>query len=134
MMTERGEELVALHHDLLPLDRLDLGADGVLCRLTPYYTSVPTGGEIVLTATVRNPWPDKAVATLQPVVPPGWRCEQGSLTLRLPGGGMEQVHLRLVADVVPRRRVRLAVDLTIGDLRLGQHAEALVDVVPEGIR
>jgi glyoxylase-like metal-dependent hydrolase (beta-lactamase superfamily II) len=134
MMTERGEELVALHHDLLPLDRLDLGADGVLCRVTPYYTSVPAGGEVVLTATVRNPWPDKVVATVEPVVPPGWRREQGSLTLRLPGGGMEQVHLRLGADVVPRRRVRLAVDLTIGDLRLGQHAEALVDVVAEGIR
>ncbi|MFI7698550.1 MBL fold metallo-hydrolase [Nonomuraea sp. NPDC049480] len=134
MITERGEELVALHYDLLPLDRLDLEADGVLCRLTPYYTAVPAGGEFVLTATVRNPFPDKVVATIEPIVPPGWEREQGSLTLRIPGGGMEQVHLRLGADVVPRRRVRLAVDLTLGDLRLGQHAEALVDVVGEGYR
>ncbi|MFI7614569.1 MBL fold metallo-hydrolase [Nonomuraea terrae] len=134
MLTERGDELVSLHHELLPLDRFDLGADGVLCRLTPYHSSVPAGGEIVLTATVRNPWPEKAVAVVEPVLPPGWRREPGAVTLRLPGGGMEQVHLRLGADVVPRRRVRLAVDLTIGDLRLGQHAEALVDVVAEGER
>ncbi|MGW0805338.1 MBL fold metallo-hydrolase [Nonomuraea sp. NPDC002799] len=134
MLTERGEELVALHHDLLPPADLDLGADGVLCRLTPYLSSVPAGGEIVLTATVRNPWPGKAVATIEPVVPPGWRREPGSTTLRLAGGAVEQVRLRLGADLVPRRRVRLAVDLTIGGLRLGQHAEALVDVVPEGTR
>ncbi|MFG1699460.1 MBL fold metallo-hydrolase [Nonomuraea sp. NPDC049309] len=134
MLTERGEELIALHRDLLPSGRFDLGADGVLCRLTPYYTSVPAGGEITLTATVRNPWPDKAVATIEPVVPSGWRREPGSVTLRLPGGGMEQVHLRLGAPAEPRRRERLAVDLTIGDLRLGQHAEALADVVVEGNR
>ncbi|HEX4811408.1 MAG TPA: MBL fold metallo-hydrolase [Nonomuraea sp.] len=134
MLTERGEELVALHHDLLPLDRLDLGADGVLCRLTPYCSSVPAGGEFVLTATVRNPFPEKVVATVEPVVPPGWEREPGALTLRLPAGGMEQVRLRLGAGAVPRRRVRLAVDLTIGELRLGQHAEALVDVVGDGVR
>ncbi|MEW9549133.1 MBL fold metallo-hydrolase [Nonomuraea sp. NPDC050783] len=134
MLAERGEELAELHRELLPLERLDLGADGVLCRLTPYYASVPAGGELVLTATVRNPFPEKVTATVEPVVPPGWEREPGPLTLRIPEGGMEQVHLRLGADAVPRRRVRLAVDLTIGDLRLGQHAEALADVVAEGNR
>ena len=34
----------------------------------------------------------------------------------------------------PVRRARLAVDVTVGDLRLGQHAEALVDVVGEVAR
>ncbi|NUT10274.1 MAG: MBL fold metallo-hydrolase [Nonomuraea sp.] len=133
MLADRGDELAALHDDLLPLDRLDLGADAVFCRLTPYYSRVPAGGEVVLTATVRNPWPEKVLARVEPVVPPGWRREQGTLPLMLPGQGSGQLHIRLGADAVPRRRVRLAVDVTIGDLRLGQHAEALVDVVGEGI-
>jgi glyoxylase-like metal-dependent hydrolase (beta-lactamase superfamily II) len=129
MLAEQGERLAELHHELLPLDRLDLGADGVLCRLTPYYSRVPAGGELVVTATERTPWPEKAVAVVEPVLPPGWEREPGAITVRLPARGTEQVHLRLRADTVPRRRVRLAVDVTIGDLRLGQHAEALVDVV-----
>lgn len=132
MLEERGERLIDLHHELLPLDRLDLGADGVLCRLTPYFSRVRPGQEFVLTATLRNPWPDKATARVDPVVPPGWAHEVGSLPVRLPGQGTEQVHLRLRAASGPARRARLAVDVTIGDLRLGQHAEALVDVIQEG--
>ncbi|NUW44182.1 MBL fold metallo-hydrolase [Nonomuraea rhodomycinica] len=131
MLAEGGERLIDLHQELLPLDRLDLGADGVLCRLTPYHTRVAAGGEVVLTATLRNPWPEKVAAWVEPVVPPGWRREPGTFPVTLPARGTEQVHLRLGAAAMPGRRVRLAVDVTIGDLRLGQHAEALVDVIPE---
>jgi hypothetical protein len=36
MLTRRGEEVVEIHRELLP-SGLDLGADSILCRLTPYY-------------------------------------------------------------------------------------------------
>ncbi|MBN6054284.1 hypothetical protein JYK22_20245, partial [Nonomuraea sp. RK-328] len=34
------------------------------------YTRVAAGGEVVLTATLRNPWPEKVAAWVEPVVRP----------------------------------------------------------------
>jgi glyoxylase-like metal-dependent hydrolase (beta-lactamase superfamily II) len=129
MLTAQGEELVALHHDLLPLDELDLGADSILCRLNPYYSATTPGGDLVLTATVRNPWPREVTATVRPVVPAGWTLRESARPLTLPPQGSGRVDIALAVGALPRRRARVAVDVTVGDLRLGQHAEALVDIV-----
>jgi hypothetical protein len=43
-------------------------------------------------------------------------------------GEEREVQVRLTAAAEPVRRARLALDVTIGRLMLGQHAEALVDV------
>jgi hypothetical protein len=48
--------------------------------------------------------------------------------VRLEGGEDRTVQLRVRVGRVPTVRARVAVDTTIGELMLGQHAEALVDV------
>lgn len=132
MLARRGEEVVELHELLLP-DELDLGADSILARLTPYYSLVEPGGELHLTAEVRNPFDRDVWAEVTPVTPYGWD-HSGPVRTLLPAGGTEQVDVTIVVEGPTRRRARVAVDVRVGDLRLGQHAEALLDVVPEALR
>ena len=128
-LTRRGEELVALHHELLPLDELDLGADSVLARIRPYRSVATPGQALRLTVEVRNPFPAPAEVRLVPVLPPGWLAPDVQPRWL---GPAEEATMAFTATVAgapgPHRRV--AVDVTIGTLRLGQHAEALVDVRP----
>lgn len=128
MVTEGGEELVELHDALLPLDELDLGADGVLARIAPYFSRVAVSGTATFSVSVRNPFGRRAVARVVPVVPAGWGVEPGSLELALDPLAEAEVEIVVVAGDRTRRRNRLAVDVTIDDLALGQHAEAVVDV------
>jgi glyoxylase-like metal-dependent hydrolase (beta-lactamase superfamily II) len=124
-----GHDLDEMHAALLPLDELDLGADGVLCRLAPYRSAVPADGSVSFVATVRNPYDDAVDAALAPVVPPGWRVEPAELRMRLGPGEEAELEFAVTVGASVVRRARVAVDVTLGELRLGQHAEALVDVV-----
>jgi glyoxylase-like metal-dependent hydrolase (beta-lactamase superfamily II) len=123
-----GYDLDEMHEALLPFEELDVGSDGVFCRVTPYRSSVTTGQRMVLTATVRNPHRSPAQAVLRPVVPPGWTMDDAELRLELAPGEEAAVRFGLTAGADQNPRSRVAVDVTIGDLRLGQHAEAIVSV------
>lgn len=122
-----GEDLAQMHRDLLPLDELDLGADGVLARLAPYRSTVRAGAEHVLTATVRNPFDTQSEARLSLVTPPDW-THPDPVRVRL--GPRQQSSVRLPVTVgAPSHRARVALDVTIRDLRLGQHSDAVVEVL-----
>jgi glyoxylase-like metal-dependent hydrolase (beta-lactamase superfamily II) len=123
-----AEDLRQMHEALLPLEELDLGTDGVLARLTPYRARVRRGAEHVLTAEVRNPHRVPADAVLRPVVPDGWRVREPEIVVHLQAGEQRSVPLTVVVGEERAVRARVAIDVTIGELRLGQHAEALVEV------
>jgi glyoxylase-like metal-dependent hydrolase (beta-lactamase superfamily II) len=128
LLDQSGEELVHLHHDLLPLDELDLGADGVLARIEPYFSRVESGTTTTFRVTLRNPYPDAQHAVLRLITPVGWRAEPELTEVALPAGELV-VEMEAVVCGPALRRNRVAVDVRIGDLKLGQHAEALVDVI-----
>ncbi|SEE12767.1 MBL fold metallo-hydrolase [Ruania alba] len=127
MLADEAEELVQIHHDLLPLEDLDTGADGVFARIEPYRSTVSSGGTVAYQVWVRNPLREPATALVTPVLPDGWTAV-GPDQVTLEPGGTARVPFTVTAAGPPRRRGRIAVDLTVGDLRLGQHAEALIDV------
>jgi hypothetical protein len=126
-LAESAELVDALHERLLPLDDVAIGPDGQAARMLPYRRRASVGEELAYTVEVRNPLPHRAAVRLAPVLPLGWRSSQPEFLLDLDASEEAAVQFT-VTPASAGRRHRLAVDVTFGDLRLGQHAEALVDV------
>jgi glyoxylase-like metal-dependent hydrolase (beta-lactamase superfamily II) len=136
VLAERGAALEAIHRELLPLDDIDLGAEGFAAWITPYRPSIPVGGEVLLEVEVLNPLHDDADVRVRMIAPHGWAVralsgseEDGHASLRL--RPMERGTLRFCVTPpgdVRVRRARVAADVTVADRRLGQQAEALITV------
>ncbi len=128
MLEVQGDELARLHEDLLPADGLSIGADGALARLEPYFTTAEPGSTVEYTVIVRNPFADEREVRVSLIVPESWSAAVSSGTIV--AGGHESVSFVFSVTVgsLAARRQRLAVDLTIGDVRFGQHAEAVATV------
>jgi hypothetical protein len=62
------------------------------------------------------------------VAPGGWDLSHATQDLLLGAGAEGVLVFRITASGRTMRRARVAADLTVGGLRLGQQAEALVDV------
>lgn len=129
-LAESGAYVDELHHRLLPLDRLTLPATGQLATIAPYRSRVGVGDSIAYTVRVGNPHDETSEARVEIVLPLGWRSSEAVQTIRLGPHEEATVEFSVVA-AAPGRRQRIAVDVSIGALLLGQHAEAVVDVTPE---
>ncbi|UFU08168.1 MBL fold metallo-hydrolase [Ruania halotolerans] len=127
MLADEAEELVQIHHDLLPLENLDTGADGVFARIEPYRSTVASDEAATYEVWVRNPLREATTAHVAPVLPDGWSAVVPD-PITLEPGGTARVPFTITTTGPARYRARIAVDVTVGDLRLGQHAEALVNV------
>lgn len=132
-LTAEAERMVELHQALLPLDELHLPPDGVLARMFPYYQAAEPGAVLTYGVELHNAVRAPARVVVRPVMPDGWRAEPGQCTVDLGDGGDAIVgfSVRVPADCPPGRRI-LAIDVDLGDLPLGQHAEAVVEVAGQG--
>jgi glyoxylase-like metal-dependent hydrolase (beta-lactamase superfamily II) len=123
-----GRRLAELHRELLPLDEVDLGPEGFAARIEPYRSTVSAWRPLELDVTVRNPFPRDEAAELRLVVPRGWTAEPDGRELDLAAKAEATSRFRVTAGE-PGLSARVAVDVTVGDVRFGQQAEALVDVL-----
>lgn len=131
LLAETADAVEQLHDDLLPDPEraVDLGPDGVVARIEPYRSRVAPGAPVDLTVVVRNPLPDRAQVSVRAVVPPGWTVDPTEATAVVQPDGECALPLRVVPTGPAQRRARVAVDVRVGDLWLGQHADAVVTVV-----
>lgn len=124
----QGHRLAELHRELLPVAEVDLGAEGFPARIEPYRSTTRPSETVTLEVALRNPFDRPEVATVRLVVPEGWTAvpEVGEVELEEYAEGI--VRFDVVPGAAPIRRARVAADLTVGEVRFGQQAEALVTV------
>jgi glyoxylase-like metal-dependent hydrolase (beta-lactamase superfamily II) len=127
MVAKEADEQFDLHMELLPLEEFESGADGVLARIAPYYSRAETGSVTRFRVSVMNPHSSTQKAMVRMVLPTGWLARPDVATILLSPRERGEIEVEVTVGV-PGRRARLAVDVGIGELQLGQHAEALVDV------
>ncbi|MDQ4078617.1 MAG: MBL fold metallo-hydrolase [Chloroflexota bacterium] len=126
-LTAEGELLDALHHALLPLERVDFGAEGVGAWIRPYQSEVRSGETVEFEVEVRNPFPQLEEAIVHLVVPQGWEVNKEKVSFPVAAHGMATALFRVRPPAnLDKRRARIAANLTVGGRQFGQQAEALV--------
>jgi glyoxylase-like metal-dependent hydrolase (beta-lactamase superfamily II) len=121
-----GERVRALHDELLPDE--SFGEEGFGARIEPYRCTVDPDGTVELEVTVRNPFPRAERARVEVALPGGFTASPASEELELMPHGEGTVRFVVRVSAEPARRARVAADLTVGDVRFGEQAEALIDV------
>ncbi len=122
-----AETLSRLHRELLP-ETPHVPPEGFIAKILPYQITALAGERTTVEVEIYNPFSSPQVALIQLVVPQGWVVEGSPQIVTI-----DHIH-RLAFKVTPPnvavRRARLAVDITVGEQRFGQQAEALVTVLP----
>lgn len=126
----QGQTVARLHRQLLGRDELDVGAGDFLATMRPYQSSVTVGQSIDYAVEVANPLDRPARMVVLLVLPDGWAAtpREQRLDLAPKAKGTVAFSVRPRRADGARRRAVVAADLSVDGRRLGQHAEALVDI------
>lgn len=127
-LADEGDFVQGIHEELLPLDELAMDADTQFARVSPYRARVAAGEPLDLTVAVRNPFAETVKGRLELATPVGWLAPDGPVDMVLPAGQVSEFAMRVIPEGPAARRRRVAVDVTIGSLALGQHAHVIIDV------
>ncbi|MEH7081604.1 MBL fold metallo-hydrolase [Neobacillus drentensis] len=129
LIKEKGKVLEQLHRDLLPLDELDLGAEGFGAKIHPYQTMVQSGDTFSVTVEIKNPFHEEKEVFAKMITPTNWQVYNAEFKANLTS--METIQFTASMTVplgTKSYRERIAVDLTVGEHHFGQHAEGLVTI------
>lgn len=128
LLEEQGAELAELHRTLLPDGDLDPAADGNVVLVEPFFQRTTPGATVEYEVVIANPYTDTRDAVAALVLPDGWPPVQPG-RVAVAGGATVRIPFTLTVGHRAGKRQRLAADVTLGDDRLGQLGDAVVDVV-----
>lgn len=127
-----GETLKELHDELLPIEEIDMGAEGFCAWIKPYQIELAAGETATIAVEVLNPLPvAERVMVRLVAAAEGLAIETAEQAVELAAGEAGELRFELTAEASMRgaKRARIAADVTVGTRKLGQQADALVTVV-----
>ena len=128
--TQNARALDEAHRKLLPLEEFDWDAGGTAAFIEPYQAAATSGQWLKIAAHVKNPLDQSAQVLAELVVPENWSIKPIRITETVPAGKWTEMLFEVrPISAVPRRRIPIAIDITIADARFGQVAECLFDVI-----
>jgi glyoxylase-like metal-dependent hydrolase (beta-lactamase superfamily II) len=131
---EGGALLDALHRELLPSERRaagPFGAAGDVARIQPYHARLAPGQRGRVEVLVSNRGACERLAEVELVAPVGLEVEPARRSALLGPGADAALAFSVRAGATPGRRYRIAADVTLGAVRFGQAAEALMTIEEE---
>ncbi|UVI29513.1 MBL fold metallo-hydrolase [Paenibacillus spongiae] len=128
-LSRSGERLKTLHDALLPIQHVDMGAEGFCAWIKPYQLHVKSGDAVEIEVDLLNPLPRRETVTAQLILPSGWEAMTKEAALELDPQAVGTLRFLFTAPMgISAQRARIAVDVTAGRKKFGQQAEALVTV------
>jgi hypothetical protein len=124
-----AKSLEGVFTTLVPVPaEVNFALDPNFATLYPYRSPVAPGTRVDLELRVTNHGTRPAEARASLVVPPGWDAAPALTTASIAGGETGVLRFTVPVPDTASGRYVLCADLTLGDRRFGQIAEALVDV------
>jgi glyoxylase-like metal-dependent hydrolase (beta-lactamase superfamily II) len=130
LLADQGDEVAEIHNALLPDGELTLAPDGNVLLLEPFFRRLEAGSDVQYRATVVNPFAGPRRGEVRLVLPPGWKSQPDVASFEVDVGAEVIVEFTVTVGEKVGKRQRLAADLSIGQARFGQLADAVVDVLP----
>jgi glyoxylase-like metal-dependent hydrolase (beta-lactamase superfamily II) len=111
---------------------VDFALDPNFATLYPYRSAPAPGGTLALELRVTNHGAAAAEARAALALPPGWSAEPAAAAAPVGPGGTAILPFAVAVPAGAAGRHVVCADLTLGERRFGQVAEALVDVGAAG--
>lgn len=126
----RTQQLHTLYRRLLPEDERWQGINPFWARIMPYQITIKRGKRAKITVRVVNSADARTSAVIEMAGPKGISFEPQSREVRIQAGATREVRfeVRVSQRYKGLPRVAIAADVTIGDRRHGQVAEAFLSI------
>jgi glyoxylase-like metal-dependent hydrolase (beta-lactamase superfamily II) len=127
---ERAEKLVEHHRNILPLESENPGIEGFIARISPYQIQRKPGETVHCQCEILNPMDSGQLIKASLSLPEGWESIPAQIEKIVKGHQKITVdfHVQIPKEQEASRRIRIALEVTVGNRLFGQQAEAIITI------